>query len=126
MNLIAKFKSMARGVIPDSIMPTDANKIPNVLVCTGIGDALGMPFEGLKSDNESLVKWDGKSFLPSRPRPPTYYGSTLKVEAGQYTDDSQMSIMVAESLIKNKKFNPKDLAERYVDWIYSGRARGYG
>jgi ADP-ribosylglycohydrolase len=37
-----------------------------------------------------------------------------------------MSIMVAESLINNKGFNPDDLAVRYVDWIVSGRARGYG
>jgi len=99
MNLISKFKSMARG----ALMPTDANKIPNVLICTCISDALGMPFEGLKSDNESLVRWDGKSFLPSRPRPPAYYGSSLSVKPGCYTDDGQMSIMVAESLIKNKR-----------------------
>lgn len=122
MNLIAKFKSIAKG----ALMPTDANKIPNVLMCTNIGDALGMPFEGLKCDNESLVKWDGKTFLPSRPRPTAYYGSSLNVKAGCYTDDGQMSIMVAESLIENKKFNPKDLSERYVDWIYTNKARGFG
>jgi ADP-ribosyl-[dinitrogen reductase] hydrolase len=34
--------------------------------------------------------------------------------------------MVAESLIENHGFNPDDLAERYVEWITSGRARGYG
>lgn len=102
------------------------DKSPNVLLCTCIGDALGMPFEGLASDNKSLTNWDGKKFLPSRPRPPAYYGSTLNVNAGQFTDDGQMSIMVAESLIQNKRFNANDLAARYVDWIYSGRARGYG
>jgi ADP-ribosylglycohydrolase len=37
-----------------------------------------------------------------------------------------MSLMVAESLIDNSGFNPDDLAARYVDWIVSGRARGYG
>lgn len=98
----------------------------NVLIGTAIGDALGMPFEGLKADHDSIMKWDGDSFLPSRPRPDTYYGSNLKVDAGQYTDDTQMAIMVSESLIENKGFVPEDLAKRYIDWIVSGRARGYG
>ena len=47
------------------------------------------------------------------------------LEPAQYSDDTQMSIMVAESLIKYG-FNPQDLSERYVDRIVSGRARGYG
>lgn len=106
--------------------PPDVNKIPNVLLCTAIGDALGMPFEGLASDNKSLATWDGKTFLPSRPRPPSDYGCSLNVKPGQFTDDSQMSIMVSESLIENKRFNAKDLSTRYVDWIHSGRARGFG
>lgn len=122
INLINKFKSIAKNAIG---VP-DPKKRPNVLLCTAIGDSLGMPFEILKANHESLINWDGKSFLPSRPRPPLYYGSTLNMKPGQYTDDCQMSIMVAESLIANNRFNPKDLSERYVDWIYSGRARGFG
>ena len=47
------------------------------------------------------------------------------LKPGQYSDDTQMSIEVAESLIKNG-FHPQDLSERYVEWLTSGRARGYG
>jgi ADP-ribosyl-[dinitrogen reductase] hydrolase len=100
--------------------------LPVVLVGTVIGDALGMPFEGLSADNKALLEWDGVSFLPSRPRPPTYYGSTLALNAGQYTDDTQMSIIVAQSLLDNKGYNPDEISQRYVEWIYSGVARGYG
>lgn len=89
----------------------------NVLVGTAIGDALGVPFESMLVNNKELIDWDGKSFHGSR------YHQLLP---GQYSDDTQMSIMVAESLITNKGFNPDDLAVRYVDWIASGRARGYG
>ena len=89
----------------------------NVLLGGAIGDALGMPFESKLSNYQLLLDWDGKSFLPSE-----YH----KLQAGQWTDDSQMSLMVAESLIKNEGFNPQDLADRYVDWIVSKRARGYG
>lgn len=89
----------------------------NVLLGTAVGDALGVPFETKLSNYEPLVAWDGK----------TYLGSVHhKLLPGQYSDDTQMSLMVAESLIDNHGFNPDDLSQRYVDWMVSGRARGYG
>lgn len=89
----------------------------NVLLGTAVGDALGVPFETKLSNYEPLVAWDGKTFLGSEHH---------KLKPGQYSDDTQMSLMVAESLLENKGFNPDNLAERYVDWMVSGRARGYG
>lgn len=89
----------------------------NVLLGTAVGDALGVPFETKLANYEPLVAWDGKSFLGSEHH---------KLQPGQYSDDTQMSLMVAESLLENHGFNPDDLAERYVDWIASKRARGYG
>lgn len=89
----------------------------NVLIGTAVGDALGVPFETKLASYEPLVAWDGKSFLGSEHH---------KLGPGQYSDDTQMSLMVAESLIDNQGFEPDDLAKRYVDWIVSKRARGYG
>lgn len=89
----------------------------NVLLGTAIGDALGVPFETKLANYEPLVAWDGKSYLGSEHH---------NLTPGQYSDDTQMSLMVAESLIENHGFSPDDLAEKYVDWIVSGRARGYG
>ena len=89
----------------------------NVLLGTAVGDALGVTFETKLANYEPLVKWDGKSYLGSE-----HHG----LQPGQYSDDTQMSLMVAESLIDNHGFNPDDLAARYVDWIVSGAARGYG
>jgi ADP-ribosyl-[dinitrogen reductase] hydrolase len=87
------------------------------LLGTAVGDALGVPFETKLCNYERLVEWDGN----------TYLGSTHhKLEPGQYSDDTQMSLMVAESLIAKHGFDPDDLALRYMDWIVSGRARGYG
>jgi ADP-ribosylglycohydrolase len=88
----------------------------NVLVGTAIGDALGVPFETFLINNPVLIEWDGSTFLGSK-----YHG----LEPAQYSDDTQMSIMVAESLVNNG-FNPNDLSQRYVDWFFSGSARGYG
>lgn len=89
----------------------------NVLVGTAIGDALGVPFETMLVNNQELIDWDGVTFIGS----PHH-----KLLPGQYSDDTQMSIMVASSLVNNRGFNPDDLAARYVDWIHSGIARGYG
>lgn len=89
----------------------------NVLLGTAIGDALGVPFETFLINNPLLLEWDGKSFLGSK-----YHN----LEPGQYSDDTQFSILVAESLINNNGFNPTDLSARYVDWFFSGVARGYG
>lgn len=89
----------------------------NVLLGTAVGDALGVPFEKKLVNNEDLVNWDGKTFLGSEHH---------KLLPGQYSDDTQMSLMVAESLLDNKGFNPDDLSARYVDWMASGRARGWG
>lgn len=89
----------------------------NVLAGTAIGDALGVPFETMPFDHPELVAWEGYQFLGSDYHP---------LQPGQYSDDTQMSILVAESLIENKGFKPEDLAARYADWIGSGAARGYG
>jgi ADP-ribosylglycohydrolase len=89
----------------------------NVLLGTAVADALGVPFETKLINNPALLEWDGKSFLGSEHH---------KLQPGQYSDDTQMSLMVAESLIENRGFNPDDLSARYVDWMTSGRARGWG
>lgn len=89
----------------------------NVLLGTAIGDALGVPFETKLANYEPLVAWDGKTFLGSEHH---------KLQPGQYSDDTQMSLMVAESLLSQHGFDPDDLSKRYVDWMVSGRARGYG
>ncbi len=89
----------------------------NVLLGTAIGDALGVPFETKLVNNKELMDWDGTTYLGSEHH---------KLKPGQYSDDTQMSIVVAESLIINSGFNPDDLAQRYLAWIKSGLARGYG
>lgn len=89
----------------------------NVLVGTAIGDSLGMPFEKFLPNNPLLVEWDGKTFLGSEHH---------KLKPMQYTDDTQFSLAIANSLIENHGFNPDDLAQRYVELFTSNTIRGYG
>lgn len=89
----------------------------NVLLGTAIGDALGVPFEKKLFNDPLFNNWDGNTFLGS---------DSHGLKPGQYSDDSQLSIIVAESLLASSGFNPDDLSSRYVDWMVSGCARGWG
>ncbi|ADC64557.1 ADP-ribosylation/Crystallin J1 [Ferroglobus placidus DSM 10642] len=63
-----------------------------------IGDALGMPYEG--SDSVDLNE------LAFRDSP---FGD---LKAGEYTDDTEQTIMLAESIIETIYFSPENFAEK--------------
>ena len=85
------------------------------LLGSAIGDTLGAPVEGL--DKKSIQNYHGQvtDFLPC------IYPS------GSYTDDTQQTILVAESLVANKGIlNPEDLAQRFVRYYDSNEYRAIG
>lgn len=86
-----------------------------VLTGLAVGDALGMPFEMRKATDRRLLDWNGG------------YGSSKyhKLGPGQFTDDTQMSLALAESIIARRGFDPKDAMTRYLHWFQTG-ARGAG
>lgn len=92
------------------------NKIATLVGCA-IGDALGNPFEMWDSKKEALVKWDGQ-FKAG--------GTFWKGKAGQYTDDTLMSIALSTSLIQCSGFNAEDVAREYLAWYETGNTRGIG
>lgn len=87
------------------------------LVGLAIGDALGMPFEMKAAVAPALVQWDGK-FRAG--------GTFWHGEAGQYTDDTLMSIALAKSLIQSNGFDPEDVAKEYLAWYDTKNTRGIG
>lgn len=87
------------------------------LVGCAIGDALGNPFEMKSSSNKELLEWDGLFKA----------GGTFWVgEAGQYTDDTLMSIALSKSLIQSNGFDVEDVAQEYLNWYNTGNTRGIG
>ncbi len=91
-------------------------KIATLVGCA-IGDALGNPFEMKSSNHHSLLSWDGL-FKAG--------GTFWKGNAGQYTDDTLMSIALSESIISNNGFVPEKVAQEYLNWYNSGNTRGIG
>lgn len=80
------------------------------LLGTFVGDALGMPFEGR-----------GHASIPAEPE---------MIEArrgrGTYTDDTQMTIALAESLIVRGRVDADHLARAFLDAYDPGRGYGAG
>lgn len=74
-------------------------------VGAAVGDALGMPLEfGPPQPAGRLVREMKPGRLP----------------AGSFTDDTEMALALAESLLANCPLDPEDLADRFVAWYRAG------
>ncbi|HOY62693.1 MAG TPA: ADP-ribosylglycohydrolase family protein, partial [bacterium] len=100
-------------------MNADSTKFEGCLLGLAIGDALGMPFEGMRTSTiKSMLGGKAGEFMPCRDR---------GLRAGQWTDDTKMALKLAESIArKNGKVDPADVARAYVEWYDSGDLRGIG
>jgi len=85
------------------------SKFLGALIGTGVGDALGAPFEG----------WH-------EAKPEEIEAVAERQDILIYTDDTHMMIGVAESLIKNNGFNGEDMACTFVRNYELEPFRGYG
>jgi ADP-ribosyl-[dinitrogen reductase] hydrolase len=89
---------------------------PAPLTGLAIGDALGMPFETESPLATRLASWTGD-----------YQSSGFhRLQPGQFTDDTQMSLAVAEAILENQFYDPGVAAKKYLDWFVSGNCRGIG
>lgn len=93
-----------------------ANKIvPAVLLGSAVGDALGMPFERPNADVHSYLKdWEG-----------AYCSGRDHLPPGNWTDDTEMSVALAQSLVKEKRFDAESVAGNYLKW-FEGNPTGTG
>lgn len=71
-----------------------------------VGDALGMPFEGMS--RREIFRLNGDrviDFLPGKGLSP-----------GSYTDDTQLALALAKSIVETQDFDPRDYAVRIQAW----------
>lgn len=85
------------------------SKFLGSLVGTGVGDAVGEPFEGRHRVSLDEVR-----------------ATVKRRKVLTYTDDTHMMIGVAESLIKNRGFDGEDMAYTFVHNYELEPFRGYG
>ena len=84
-----------------------------MLVEMAVGDAYGRRFEG-KSDPGARNTVEGYAS-----------GSRAGKAVGRYTDDTQMSLAVAEALVERDEWTPAALAQRFVTAFRRDPRRGY-
>ena len=85
---------------------------------TAIGDALGRPAEGR---HPAGLRGQEEAFRDFQP-----WGGHYSGPKGTITDDTQMTMCVAESLLATRgRIDPEDLARRFVDWLPNGRGTGH-
>lgn len=88
------------------------DKFTGCLVGVGVGDALGMPAEGMTPKQLGIIYGQIRD----------YHEGWLK--PGYITDDTQLTICIAESIVEHRDFVPEDVAQRFVGWLGYGRGKG--
>lgn len=87
------------------LTPIVRDRARGCAVGAAVGDALGMPLEfGPRQPAERLVRDMRAGRIP----------------AGSFTDDTEMALALAESLLAHCPLDGDDLALRFVDWHRAG------
>lgn len=90
---------------PADLDPALLDRARGCAVGAAIGDALGMPLEARP------------------PRPPDHLLREMvngRLPAGSFTDDTEMALALAESLLAYRPLDPADLGRRFVAWADTG------
>jgi len=87
-----------------------------MLLGIAIGDALGVAYELINNRKKVKEKFRFDRYLPG--------GSGWK--SGQYSDDTQMSLAIAELLISKKEFSKINLADYFLRAYSRDSHMGYG
>ncbi len=79
----------------------------NCILGVAVGDALGMPAEGLRREDIKRLYGTIREYYPSP------YGD---LRAGEWTDDTEQMLVLAESLLETVYFSPENFAEKLKEW----------
>jgi len=96
-------------------------KFTGCLVGAAVGDALGMPLEFLTREQIKKIYGKVKNYKNPIIGTPCSY-----LKAGQYTDDTQMTIALAKSLIDKKGFDINDISKKFIEWYLNDDQRAPG
>ncbi len=87
------------------------DRIAGALYGVAIGDALGAPLEFMS--REQIARKHGRVTE-------MIGGGWLDVEPGEITDDTQMTLAVAEGIISNPEDPIQEIGARFIEWAKSG------
>ena len=101
---------------------TTKSRVRGAIIGTAIGDALGMPVEGLKPDTILERYGSVRSFLA--PKKGTWAKRSHNLARGQWTDDTQLMLAIGESIVDRGCLDFGDIAKRHI--LTMKEKRGWG
>src|SRR4051812_2777354 len=88
-----------------------------MLLECAVGDAFGAGYE---YNDEALQKWGGdlsKGYVQ--------HGKHTGIKPGMYTDDTQMSIAIAEAIVSGDEWTPKNIVKHFLAAFLRDPRDGY-
>lgn len=95
----------------------DPSKFEGCLLGLAIGDALGMPLEGMRATAIRDRLGRVRHFMDAPWR---------RLRAGQWTDDTKTMLCHACSIVDTGRVDVEDTARKFVEWFESHDWRGIG
>src|SRR5688572_21596334 len=93
-----------------------SHRVAGALVGSAVGDALGAPFEF-----GPARQFSARFPSPARgARTEMCGGGSLGWEPGEFTDDTQMALLLASSLVERGGLDEIDIFERFRTWAAAG------
>src|SRR3954468_11315596 len=90
-----------------------SHRVAGALVGSAVGDALGAPFEfrppGQFTDRFPVAARGTRTEMCG--------GGSLDWAPGEFTNDTRMALLVAESLLENDGLDEADLFHRFRSWL---------
>jgi ADP-ribosylglycohydrolase len=87
-------------------------RIKGCLIGVAAGDAMGMPSSMMSPETIRKVFGKIRTFLPA-PEGHVIHGG---LKAAEITDDTQQTLLIADSIIANGKVDPEDIGKRLITW----------
>ena len=92
--------------------PSYQDKARGMLVGLAVGDALGAPVEFLPEPSDFHIKEMGDRI--------EHFHKNYRAPKGVWTDDTEMALCIADSLIVNKGYDSYDIMRRFQAWVEEG------
>ena len=113
----AVLRPLTFGLPPGSSTDGLRDRFQGCLLGVAIGDALGRAGEGYSP--EATVRHYGGPLRSYQP-----WSGWTSGPIGTITDDTQMTLCIAESIIATGGLEPADIGRRFVKWLDYGRGKG--
>ena len=88
------------------------DKARGILVGLAVGDALGAPVEFLPDPSDVYIKEMGDKI--------EHFHKNCRAPEGVWTDDTEMALCIADSLLANKGYDSYDIMRRFQAWSENG------